>query len=89
LWIFFNFFSYDLRLGSCALTSRGLTAAQFDEVCEFLHRGVQIGIEAVKSAGKQLKEWKVAVEAHPGIAQLRADVEAYSLKFEMPGRDEY
>lgn len=44
------------RLGTCALTSREFTAAQFDEVAEFLHRGIKIGTDAVAKAGKNLKE---------------------------------
>jgi len=75
-----------IRLGTCALTSRDFTAAQFDEVAEFLHRGIKIGTDAVAKAGKNLKEWKVAVLADPAVEQLKKDVQAYSSKFPMPGR---
>src|SRR5689334_9508315 len=47
-----------VRLGAPALTSRNFTEADFDQVAEFLHRGVLIGVDAVRTAGKQLKEWK-------------------------------
>jgi glycine hydroxymethyltransferase len=78
-----------VRLGSCALTSRGLNEQDFDRVCEFLHRGVKIAEAAVATAGKGLKEWKVAVAADPAVGVLREEVIAFSEKFVMPGRDEY
>jgi len=78
-----------LRLGSCALTSRGFTEKDFEKVAEFLHRGIEIGKECVASAGKKLVDWKAAVEKHPGIAKLNEDVIAFASSFGMPGRPDY
>ena len=78
-----------VRLGSCALTSRDFTEKDMDTVAEFLHRGIEIGKEGVGSAGKLLKDWKIAVSENPKLEQLRKDINEFSSKFPMPGRDEY
>ncbi len=43
MWVCFFFLSeFDSRLGTCALTSRDFTAAQMEDVAEFLHRGIKV-----------------------------------------------
>lgn len=44
-----------VRLGTPALTTRGMNEQDFDEVAEFLHRGCEIAIEAQSIAAKKLK----------------------------------
>jgi len=44
-----------VRLGTPALTTRGMNEENFDQVAEFLHRGCEIAIEAQDIAGKKLK----------------------------------
>lgn len=44
-----------VRLGTPALTSRGMTEGDFDKVAEFLHQGCTIAIEAQDLAGKKLQ----------------------------------
>ncbi len=60
-----------VRLGAAALTSRGIllgawvrvhspagqgfTAKDFNDVAQFLHRGIQIAVDGVTAAGKNLK----------------------------------
>jgi glycine hydroxymethyltransferase len=39
-----------VRLGTPALTTRGLNEADFDEVAEFLHRGCELALQAQKNA---------------------------------------
>lgn len=44
-----------VRVGSPAMTTRGLTTDDFATVAEFLHRGCQIAIAVQEKHGKQLK----------------------------------
>jgi len=44
-----------VRLGTPALTSRGLNETDFDQVAEFLHRGCQIAIQAQEIAERTLE----------------------------------
>lgn len=45
------------RVGTPAMTSRGLKEADFEQIGEFLHRVVQICLEVQESHGKLLKDW--------------------------------
>ena len=91
-----------VRLGTPALTSRGLDEKDFDQVAEFLHRGCQIATEAQNSvlssrqeAGDKkvmmkdfLRELKQNDAIKAKLDTLRHEVEAFSSSFEMPGYDQ-
>lgn len=74
-----------VRLGSPALTSRGFTEDDFVKVADFLHRGVQIGLELQAKTGKKLADFLPALESCPPLEELRHDVEAFADGFPMPG----
>lgn len=76
-----------IRLGTPALTSRGLQPADFAQVALFLHRGAQIALSLQQRVGKKLADFSAALEGLPEIAQLRADVQAFAKRFPMPGFD--
>jgi len=78
-----------VRLGTPALTTRGLKEDDMKRVAEYLHKGVQLALE-VKAActGTQLKEFKDKVHTEPfqsKVNALREEVETYASKFFMPG----
>lgn len=88
-----------VRLGTPALTTRGLNEQDFDRVAEFLHRGSQIALEAQKIAllEAQQQEKKKALfkdfvhvletnkEILRSIQQLKQEVETFASRFPMPG----
>lgn len=95
-----------IRLGTPALTSRGLDEKDFDVVAEFLHRGCQLAIRAQDTAlklkqseqGNDAKKKKVLLKEFVAILKddddikgeiedLRQDVEAFAVTFDMPGSD--
>merc|ERR1719453_2598143 len=50
-----------IRVGTPALTSRGFEEAHFEDVAEYIHRGVGIAKEInASTAGKKLKDFKAA-----------------------------
>ena len=69
-----------IRIGTCAMTSRGLTEKDFEKVAEFFDDAVSITLELKKSLpSKKLKDFKEAVatyekavESAPKIAELRS-----------------
>ena len=80
-----------IRVGTPALTSRGFEEAHFDEVAEFIHRGVQIAKEVNASGiGKKLADFKAALneKPHPAIEKLAADVAQFAAQFPCVGFDE-
>eukprot|EP00105_Crassostrea_gigas_P006503 XP_011420488.1 PREDICTED: serine hydroxymethyltransferase, mitochondrial [Crassostrea gigas] len=80
-----------LRIGAPAMTSRGMKEKDFEKICEFLDRGVQIGINA-KKYSKTLKEFRHAVieneDIQGQINKLRGEVESFASQFPMPGLEE-
>ncbi|OQR75421.1 serine hydroxymethyltransferase [Tropilaelaps mercedesae] len=78
-----------IRLGTPALTTRGLKEEDIKQVAEYIHQGITIALE-VRAAckGVLLKEFKEKLETEPFKAKIRAkqqEVEAYASKFFMPG----
>lgn len=77
-----------LRLGTPAVTSRGFAEAEIDTVVGFLDRGIRIAVDLytsqLKRAGK-LADFRAAVAASAEIAALRAEVEAFAMRYPVPG----
>ncbi|ETV77839.1 hypothetical protein H257_08661 [Aphanomyces astaci] len=76
-----------VRVGTPALTSRGLTESDFVHVAEFLHRAVQLALEIQVTSGKKISDFNAALASHAGVKQLRDDVNTFATQFNMPGFD--
>lgn len=74
-----------IRIGSCALTSRGLNEDDMVEVAKFVDRSVQVAIDIKAATGPKLKDFKASVAdgpgAYPDLVQLRDDVTAFANRF--------
>lgn len=81
-----------LRLGSPALTSRGLTEKDFEKVTEFIHKGVSLTLEIQADCGPTIREFKAKLAEDPAIkekiAALRKEVETFAAAFPLPGNEE-
>ncbi|XP_047006708.1 serine hydroxymethyltransferase, cytosolic [Ictalurus punctatus] len=88
------FHPFGLRLGTPALTSRGLVEEDFCQVAELVHRGIQLAVEIQtninpKATLKEFKETLAQDEKYQKkITELRDEVEAFVGKFPMPGLPE-
>lgn len=79
-----------LRVGTPALTSRNFKEKEFEQVAEYLHKGVQLGLEIAKSTGPSLKDFKAAMEEEEFASRIKAlkdEIEEYSGNFPMPGHE--
>jgi len=79
-----------VRLGSPALTSRGLNESNFVEVAGYLSRVVDVCLAVQKLAGTKriddfTKTMKTNEEAKAMMAALKKEVEVFAAKFPMPG----
>ncbi|KAK8518562.1 hypothetical protein V6N12_017708 [Hibiscus sabdariffa] len=74
-----------VRIGTPAMTSRGLVEKDFEQIGEFLHRAVTITLDIQKQYGKLLKDFNKGLEGNKEIQALKADVEKFSSSFDMPG----
>nr|AAH66496.1 Shmt1 protein [Danio rerio] len=83
-----------LRLGSPALTSRGLLEEHFHKVAEFIHQGIVLTLEIQKNMNPKatLKEFKEELAQNEKyqlkIKEIRKEVEDFAGKFPMPGLPE-
>lgn len=60
-----------VRVGTPALTTRGLKEVHFRQVADFLHRAVQIALKLQSTSGKLLKDFETAVQASPEVKALK------------------
>jgi len=80
-----------IRVGTPALTSRGFEGEHFEQVAEFIHRGVNIAKDIHGSGvGSKLVDFKAALNTreYPDLVKLRDDVEAFASQFPCIGFDE-
>lgn len=83
-----------LRLGSPALTSRGMLEEHFHKVAEFIHQGIELTLEIQKNMNPKatLKEFKEELAQNEKyqlkIKEIRKEVEDFAGKFPMPGLPE-
>ncbi|KAH9383861.1 hypothetical protein HPB48_025631 [Haemaphysalis longicornis] len=78
-----------IRLGTPALTTRGLKEADIVKVADFIQKGLGLALEVKANSGPTLKDFKAKLETDPvyvqRLSQLREEVEAFALTFFMPG----
>jgi len=79
-----------VRIGTPALTSRGLVESDFVKIADFMQRVVELTLEIQKrSGGKLLKDFQVeldkAAASDKALIALKNDVMTFARKFKMPG----
>jgi glycine hydroxymethyltransferase len=82
-----------IRLGTPALTTRGLMESDMANVVDFIDRALKLSKEIAAVSGPKLVDFKKAVHENeefvPKIKALRDEVETFSMKFPLPGYEEY
>nr|CAD7460062.1 unnamed protein product [Timema tahoe] len=78
-----------IRLGTPALTTRGLNEEHMERVVDFIHRGLELSKEVTKISGPKLVDFKRVLKEDPIIAAkitaLKLEVEVFSRSFPLPG----
>ncbi len=77
-----------VRIGTPAMTTRGLKEADFVKVGDFLHRGLELALGIQTKTGKKLVDFLKeldSAETKPKLDALRAEVETFAGSFAMPG----
>ena len=75
-----------VRIGTPAMTSRGLHASDFEEIGEMLHACVGIALRVQQASGPKLKDFAALLEGDAEVHALRERVTAFAHAFPMPGR---
>lgn len=78
-----------IRLGTPALTTRGLLEKDISNVVQFIHQGLQLALEISAKSGPKLVDFKRTLledsKLNEKVQQLRTSVEHFALDFPMPG----
>lgn len=74
-----------VRLGTPAMTTRGMKEPEMARIVEFLVKAVAIAKRIQSTAGKKLVEFNPAAEADAEVAALREEVHAFASQYPMPG----
>mmetsp|Transcript_2439 Transcript_2439/g.4217 ORF Transcript_2439/g.4217 Transcript_2439/m.4217 type:complete len:494 (+) Transcript_2439:145-1626(+) len=76
-----------IRMGTHAMTTRGLVESDFEHVAELLHRGIQIAKDVKEKSGTKMSAFKEYIQREKieGLEELKDDVEKFSTSFPTVG----
>ena len=83
-----------VRLGSPALTTRGMGEEDFRQVAGFVDRGIQMALDLQKETGVKMVDWKKRLDEEVAkgeggrVGQLKAEVTQFARKFPVVGFEE-
>lgn len=81
-----------IRLGTPALTTRGMDSCDMEVVAKFIDAGIQLGKNVLKRCdGPKLKEFcerlQTDEDVQKQVAHLKAEVKYFATKFSLPGNE--
>merc|ERR1711948_194366 len=74
-----------VRIGTPAMTTRGLKEDGFVKIAEFLDRVLQITLQIQKEKGKKLKDFEEGLKDNKEIQALRTEVQTFASALGYPG----
>jgi glycine hydroxymethyltransferase len=77
-----------VRIGTPAITSRGMNEKDMLIIAEFLRKVSKICVDAQNKGGKNLKQFLQVVENEPELKILAKEVEEFATQFYVPGVDQ-
>lgn len=76
-----------IRIGTPAMTTRGCTEEDMDQIAEFLTQGTKIGVKIQEKTGPKLKDFLAELNNSQDIKKLSEDVQKFAKQFSIPGFD--
>lgn len=74
-----------IRLGTPALTTRGMVEADMEVVAAFLIKSIAISKRIQAKAGKKLVDFVAALNEDEELAKTKAEVNTFARGFSIPG----
>ena len=74
-----------VRIGTPAMTTRGMAPADFETIAECLHDAAQLALKLQQTSGPKLKDFSALLDDDADVAALRERVTAFARGFAMPG----
>ena len=76
-----------IRIGTPAMTTRGCTTKDMEQIGELLHNGIQVAHKIQKKVGKKLTAFTDELEKSEDVKKLSNDVQKFATQFSIPGFD--
>jgi glycine hydroxymethyltransferase len=76
-----------IRVGTPAVTTRGMKEEDMDVIAEYLDRAIRICLDIQSKSGKKIDEFVTALKTNEDIVKLSNEVEDFSKKFYIPAID--
>lgn len=80
--------SLGLRVGSPAMTSRGMKESDFKKIAHYIVKGIKIASNINKKSGKKLIDFKKNAKDNKEILGLKKEVKKLASAFPLPGYDD-
>lgn len=75
-----------LRLGTPAMTTRGCKEAEFETICDYCLKAIEIAKRVQERCGsKKLADFLPALDQDEEIPKIREEVSAWAKSFSIPG----
>ena len=74
-----------IRLGTPALTTRGMKEEEMKIVADFLVKSIKISLDIQEKYGKKLVDFVKGLEESQELKQLAAEVHQFATQFSIPG----
>ncbi|XP_014220400.1 serine hydroxymethyltransferase, cytosolic [Trichogramma pretiosum] len=82
-----------IRLGTPALTTRGFSEKDIEQVATFIHQGLSIAKEITEKSGPKLNDFNRIMQSDQTFQQkikdLKGEVEKFAKTFSLPGQESY
>jgi len=74
-----------VRIGACAMTTRGCTTEDMKTIASFIARAARIARSVQDVKGKKIKDFEDGLDSHAEIIVLKGECTAWASKFVYPG----
>lgn len=74
-----------IRLGTPALTTRGMTVEDMDKVADYLVRSIKVALAIQEKSGKKLVDFVAGIDESEDLKAIAEEVTTFAKQYSIPG----